>query len=589
MRKPWKKTITAAMISVSLMTSGYAAYAAEAVPAVHDLPSYPLADHLQVELKSLLNERTAGGIRIGAVIRMSNDSDKITRVPEYEVRVTTTDGVSYTLQPSASNPRSLQPKATVELSYLCVIDRSDEISLSKLSWVDVDEYVYPKKETPILALDVASLSWKGTDSTIEDPEAIMKWGEVFRIPAIDSPLQYSPVDISDTMTQTGPVTVVKMQVANPTDKKETVPDFSLDGKSASKTYPGKRVEAGPVTLEPQEKKEIHFAIPTDADARLTSLNVVTPESYTQIDAQGKASVVQYTIGRLNVLLPEAGLAQQLARLPEYTFGTPIKLSLFTDKVDPNLTTSLVDMRFYENEGKGYQTAVAKVVLDNKGDKPLILPPLAAEIVTPEGYRYSSIRPGGSSGTQAGGSAAGAALQQIMPNTKTVVTYAFLMPESEKPEQLAVKLQDTLSAAPYTSTLTAFKISLPEEKLNRDPIAFYPFEVRIKDYSINTQVNSVPSISYNYRLHLNLEINQVEEVAVDPSLTQMEFDLLDQDGNTMATLVRPLIGTGKLARGIQDLYFNNVGNEYMNNMSINVYETITTPAGPVKRLVAQLKQ
>lgn len=96
--------------------------------------------------QSILNEHESDTTKLGAVIRIKNTTDKITRVPDFELRVRMEDGIEYTLQPSAKNPKSILPKTQQELSYLTNAERSDDADLSELSFVDVDMEVYPKRK-----------------------------------------------------------------------------------------------------------------------------------------------------------------------------------------------------------------------------------------------------------------------------------------------------------------------------------------------------------------------------------------------------------------------------------------------------------
>jgi hypothetical protein len=239
------------------MTSSYAAIAAEPTETAVEVlanPSYQLNDSLSVEVKSVLNEHVLGGTRVGVVVRMKNNSSTITRVPEYEVRVKTNEGVEYVLQASASNPKSIQPKANTELSYLNLIDRTDTVTLAEVNWTDVDYYVYPKKETLMAAVPISGQAWKGSDATITNPAAVKKWGEIFTIPSLLSPLQYQPVSIEKEVTEKGTVQVVQLIVSNPAGQRETLPEFLIDGKSDTQSYSGKKIEQGEMILEANEKK-----------------------------------------------------------------------------------------------------------------------------------------------------------------------------------------------------------------------------------------------------------------------------------------------------------------------------------------------
>lgn len=60
------------------------------------------------------------------------------------------------------------------------------------------------------------------------------------------------MDIHKEISAKGVSTVVQIQVVNPTNERQTVPNFGIDGKTESKVYSGNRAEAA-VVLDPGEK------------------------------------------------------------------------------------------------------------------------------------------------------------------------------------------------------------------------------------------------------------------------------------------------------------------------------------------------
>lgn len=148
MKIHWKKTTIMFILAVSLVipSASFHVAADEKYSQSFTLSRYQLTESLQVDVKSVLNEPTTEGTKIGAVVRYYNAGERLVGVPEYEVRVKTNEGLEYIMRPSQANARNIQPKETIELSYLNVVDRYDEFALNELSWSDVDEFVYPKVE-----------------------------------------------------------------------------------------------------------------------------------------------------------------------------------------------------------------------------------------------------------------------------------------------------------------------------------------------------------------------------------------------------------------------------------------------------------
>ncbi len=139
---------------------------------------------------------------------------------------------------------------------MATIDRIDTVTIKEIGWVDVDLYVYPKQETPVLNVPVTAEAWQGSGTVFKDASALKKWGESFAIPSLQSPLKYTPVSITNDVSGQIPTALIQLLVENGTASRETVPDFVIDGKSdKKKVFSGKkRVEQGPVTVEPGDKK-----------------------------------------------------------------------------------------------------------------------------------------------------------------------------------------------------------------------------------------------------------------------------------------------------------------------------------------------
>lgn len=592
----WGKAVLTAAIVSSLMTAEsvvFAEDAADAEPTSEQAAAsletvYTLTETLQAEIKSLLNEKTSGGVRIGAVVRLINNEGKVVRVPDYEIRVKTDEGIEYTLQPSAANARSIQPKSKVELSYMTVIDRQDAVKINELSWVDVDWYVYPKKETPMLAVPVAGLSWGQDKVTVSEPAALKKWRDSFQLKSVQSPLVFTPISMSRDYSGQRPAEVVKVLVDNKSPFRETVPDFSIQGRDKSKEYDGRRIEQGDITLEPGEKKYIHFAITTDQDTQLLYLNVVTPESFVQTDVRGQVAPLRYTVGRVSILLPSEFQATDDFAVA-YNMGEPIRLDPVNIVVHPDVKVALINLSMHDSEGVGYKTAVAKFKLTNNSTESIPLPDLQTEMKSADGYSYSGTRQVN-------------VPQRLMPGLSHIVTYSYIVPDSETGQDLTLKLLDGVTAVPFTSSLAALKVSAAEQPVTNvasaSELSFYPYKVKINYWVVSGMTNVLtalnPVLSYSYKLKIGLDIAQEDKVVVDQNFSMMKVALVDEQGRTLAeenlSFVNNTAGARKLVSGETVVTFNNVRTEQLeNHLSINIYETITTPNGEAKRLVASFKQ
>ncbi|MDQ1913050.1 hypothetical protein RAC89_21880 [Paenibacillus sp. GD4] len=574
MTKNWKKSFTSVVITAALMTTGASALAADAPSAITapSAVSYKLTDLLDVEVKSVLSEKVADGNRLGVVVRMKNNSAKIHRVPEYELRVKTSDGVEYTLQSSAANAKSIQPKATSELSYMAVIDRTDEVTLTEVNWTDVDYYVYPKAETVLLAVPVESRPWSGSDTPITDPAAVKKWSDSFAIPSVTSPLTYKPMNINKESTDKGTVYVVQLLVSNATDKREAIPAFLLEGKTESKVFSGNRVEQGELYLEAGEEKYIHYAIPTDLDTMLASLNLLTPESFVQVGPDGKPAPVNYTVGRLNILLPteQAGEAYTA-----YELGKPMNFDTLSKLIHPDLAVSVVEFHMNENDTDGSKDVTAKFMLTNKSDRPLSVPVFQTELISADGYIYS-------------GNRQSITTQRVLPNSSLVLNYSYVLPNSETGEGLALKVVDTISAAPYKTPLATYGMTLQPQG-EGETFTVFPFEAKVKYWTIAVNWGQATNYKFTYKARFDLELKRQEMVQLDNSFSRIQLDLLAENDRLIGSTQVGLVGPNHLVSGENNILFSSSSEQLERPLTIKMYEVFTTPAGESKRLIGSYKQ
>lgn len=598
-KSQWKTTVSSVFLSAALLASAVPALAAEPgkpapTQASASAPTaYKLTNDLQVEMKSVLNEKTTDGTRLGAVVRMKNTSSKVVRVPEYEVRLKTKDGVEFRLQASLGSSRSIQPKSQVELSYLATVDSGEGVELSELRWVDIDVYVYPKKETLQLSVPVSDLVWNGTETSEIPSASVKKWGEAFTIPSLQTPLEFKTTNISRDTIGTKTNSVVQVLVTNPSTKRQTLPNIALEGKSGLQTYDSNRAESS-LALEPGEKKYIHFVIPTELNTELEALNVVTAERY--IDAQEKP--VTYNVGRVHIMLP----AKQADALPvhgAYAFGDAMKMDPLNELIHPSMDVSLVELHMQQNEDDAFNTAIAKFKLTNKSGGPLNVPAFATDLVSSDGYTYN-------------GNRQGTTTLRVLPNASYVVTYSYILPASETGEGLKLALYETHGAsaaagaqasgaksqeaqasaadtgASYKSLLTAYGVKLQPQPESKDELKLYPLTVKVNNWEISAMFNQQQN--YNYRLKLLLDIEQEKDVLLDRTFSQLQFDMYDNGGTLINSVKSPFVGENKLQKGSNVINFNADSMQLDFPVTVKVYESFVNDKGETaKRLLTTFKQ
>jgi len=257
-----------------------------------------------------------------------------------------------------------------------------------------------------------------------------------------------------------------------------------------------------------------------------------------------------------------------AQAKPYQLGDPFELSS-NGLIDRNLDVSLVELHMHENAELGYKTAIAKYKFTNHSSGSLAIPNIGTELVNESGLSYAGIRQTSSAAT-------------IMPNTSYVVSYSYLLPTNETGSNLALNIMDSNASGANKLTIGTFQVSVQRESSDMT-VSFYPFDVKFNAYSIATLYNN----GYEYILNLDLDISRRESVIVDQSFSKMDFELVDSLGRVLGSKSMAFTGTDRLISGSQKISFANIKTEqFENNMTINVYETIETSNGPVKRLVKQ---
>ncbi|CAG7603688.1 hypothetical protein PAESOLCIP111_00622 [Paenibacillus solanacearum] len=599
MNKHWKTAMTAVLIGSTIIQVGVPVLAADNPQAAVAAPSnYGLTDTIRAAVKSLAVETTPSGTRIAATVRLYNGGTQKTRIPDHQLRIRSTDGNEYTLNASAANKGALQPNEIGELVYMNVIDSGTPITISQLSFVYVDEYVYPKTETPLLNIPIDKQVWYASAVGSQAAES-REWGESFTIPGLNSSLRYTPTAIdvqyvstaaqaagasaaagtsASAASSTGRVALVTMLVENPGVGRETMPEFRLDGQTEQKNYTGKRAEQGPITVDVGEKKYVHFAIPMDNNSEtLKSLIVTTTETYVQAGSQGAASAsTNFDVGRLSVAVP-AGSQTDTVQADPYTMGNLIAMDPVNKLIDGKTEVSLMEMHIHDNGDTGYKTVVGKFKLTNRNDIPVPLPAFQTELVGSGGVTFAGTRQSNAAAT-------------LNPNMGYVINYSFNVPKAETGEQLKLKLLDAQTAAPYKSTIAAIQTAATDPEAGGTAFKLYPFDITLNDWIIATLTTPTgSSFVYNYKLSLNLDIKQADDVLLDNNFSKLRFELVDNLGRIVGTADSELTGPNKLVNGKQTVTFNAKSEQLDYPLTLNVYESFDTPNGQAKRFITSLKQ
>lgn len=566
-----KRIALHAGLSLALLLSSGVSYANEAadapVPVVSQSINTPINDHISVQVRGVYNEKISDGVHLGAVIKMNNTSEETLRVPDHELRMTAANGVTYTLKPSMSNPGSIEPQSNEDLVYYKVVNKESDISLNELSLVDVNYDVYPKLETNLATVPIQSVTWNGRSTSESSQGEAKQWGEVFTIPNLDSSLIYTPTQFTSNHTSDGMTYIVKLLVENPTNHKENIPNFGVDGKNEERIYKGKRLEAKFSSLEPGEKKYIYYSISTDMDVTLDSLNVLTTEAFTAANQE-----TTFDIGKVHIALPSADIIQAAK---QYTFGDTILVDQLSNFIPSELNISLMELHKSANEEDGNQTVLAKFRLTNTASRFLPVPEFQTELWTADGHSYSGDRQK-------------AAITQIESGTSATVSYSFTLPDSQAAQNFQLKLLDHVSAKPYNTEIAASDVTLqtPEEDLSH--IELYPYTLDFKYFRAVSIIKGTPanSMNYTYNLHLDINVQRDNRVNIDNNFSKLKIELYDAYGKSLGTRYIPFTGVDRLTSGTgQEIIFDGLTmDQATDRVTIKFYESITTNKGESNRLL-----
>ncbi|NQX68002.1 hypothetical protein HQN90_17915 [Paenibacillus alba] len=566
MKKQWKTGMTAVMLGTMLIQTGVPVYAADSSSAASAISTsaanYGLTSDIRSAIKNLSVETKTSGLQISATIRLYNGGSTQNRVPEHELRVRTSDGLVYTLKPSVGNKAALQPKEIAELTYMNIVDSKEMTQIDQVSFVDVNEFTYPKVETTLLSLTPTAVWYGQGKASLHKPE-LLAWGQTYSIPGVNSGLQYKPVEVSMQSTSEGQTAVVTLLVENPGAGRETLPDFRLDAQSESKTYQGTSAAKGTVLLEPGEKKYLHYVIPVEIGVTLANLLVVSTETF--VPTIG--TPVRLDTGKLGLVWPEASQNQSAA--PAYTIGQRIAIDSLSKVFDNKTEVALMELTLHDNPGDGYKTVVAKFKLTNSSDAPIAMPTFQTEVRNTSGVAYK-------------GSRQTNVTSMMNPGLSYVVSYAYKVPQSENEDNWVVKLLDAQSAAPYTTTIAAVRTKTLAPGTGMD-FALYPFDINLR--GATTSYLTTPLLTYTYKIQLDMGIVQKENVVVDDNFSKLRFEIVDGLGRTVGSKDVPFTGVNKLISGKQTIDASNIASDQVSNSyTLNIYEVIETQDGLAKRFL-----
>ncbi len=564
----WNRTLAVSAVAISLLLSSQPLYAVmgDGVGYIRSASEYALTESVMAEVKSVVQERTPDGTRLGAVVRLANVGKRLVGVPDYEVRLHAADGVEYTLPASAANPGSIQPKETVELHYMLMVDTAASLTLMELSWVDADLDVYPKREAVKLTVPITGKVWRGLTDSLSTWRTV-PWGESFEIPELAGGIHFTPLGSHRQISANGFVTVLALHAHNRSDREVSVPELLLDAKQNQKVFKGRRIGKGMIVLAPGSSAKLYFAIPHEADKELDRIAVLTEASFSAPNRKP----IEYTLGWLELLAPK-DRADVSSAYPLYKLREPIRLGEVDRLVPPVVELSVMELKAFDNPGKSYQAVKAAFKLFNKGDQPLPVSAFRAELVSRDGRSYS-------------GSRIGAQGETLLPQFGYTLSYTFVVPAEENVQQLGLRLLDVQSAEPYS--FPAVRLRSEVESGGTDgPFQLYPYRIAIRSWLLQTTMNS-STFSVQFRAKLNIEVEQEDKVLTDQGLSKLKLELVDGTGRVVGIQRLSLSGDDRITDGELQVKLGE-SDSFGGGYRLHVYESLDTPFGEAVRLIQTLQ-
>lgn len=455
---------------------------------------------------------------------------------------------------------------------------------------------YTSTQTKQLVL--GSLSIAGTDKTVAIGTAA-----AYHSAAGASGITFRVTEATASKQTEGTHVIAKVEVRNAGKTTESIPGLTaafLFGSAesapankdtlshpaeleagASTTYYFQYVASGPVDAAKlklvllESKENAATTATTAATTATTATTAATAEAEAgAAKTPGATSALPVALISLSGLEPAATGANSYE---DYSFGTPFKLPA-NSTLSAGVEVALMDLRLYENTETGYKTVIGKYKFTNVSQSPVAVPALQTDLIGAFGGVYT-------------GTPQQATIQEIMPSTSYIASYAYILPDKEEGIGYQINIVDDKTLSNERLTLGAYRVALQETVFDRYvpyTLSYYPYQVDVASSDIIWNYIS-SSDKYTGTLKLILEASIGEKAIVEASQSSLLFELINEEnGQTVSSASVSMGGAQKLQTGRLALTLEGIPADVITQVNIlRIYEVLETPNGTVKHLLKQM--
>ncbi|CAG7642498.1 hypothetical protein PAESOLCIP111_04347 [Paenibacillus solanacearum] len=388
--------------------------------------------------------------------------------------------------------------------------------------------------------------------------------------AATSGLELRFIQASAVKTPEGSKLTARAELSNTGTALETVPGLTSQFQFAGSGIAAAAVDGGvhPAFLAPGETTVYRFSaiLPDVWGENRVELSVFNKKT-------AGSSTVSVPAALFELKREQVTAGEPLPEGIPYLIGDPVKIEP-NNLLDERIGLSLMSLYTHTNEDSGYQTAIAKWKVTNRGDTALTLPPFQTELIGSTGKVYAGTRQN-------------SAPASLLSNTSYVVSYSYMIPLTETGDSFVMHAVDDKTSPSNRLTIAAVRVQ-PQKESQTNVVSLYPYRIEFKEHHYLWTYDKSDNV-FGFKMRLLLNIAKQEQVVVDSGFSKLQLELTDASNRILGTQTVPFVGVNKLVSGMQTINFSNLKTDQVDSrMTVKVYEVIDTPSGQAKRLIQELK-